>query len=86
MTTRLISYAQNGEDVVLWRALSDVESGNYLDIGANDPQLFSVTRSFYDRGWSGLCVEPQAELVEKFRAERPRDRGGSGHGLRPDAG
>lgn len=73
MTTRLISYAQNGEDVVLWRALKDVESGTYLDIGANDPQLFSVTRSFYDHGWSGLCVEPQAELVEKFRAERPRD-------------
>jgi FkbM family methyltransferase len=71
--TRFISFAQNGEDVVLWRALGHIESGTYLDIGANDPDLFSVTRAFYDRGWSGLCIEPEPTLVEKFKAERPRD-------------
>ncbi len=73
MTTRFVSSAQNGEDVVLWRALGHIPAGTYLDIGANDPSLFSVTRAFYDRGWSGLCVEPEPRLVEKFRAERPRD-------------
>src|SRR3982751_816177 len=74
VTTRFISSAQNGEDVVLWRALGHIDRGTYLDIGANDPDLFSVTRAFYDRGWSGLCVEPEPRLIEKFRAERPRDR------------
>ena len=38
-----ISYAQNYEDVILWRALRDVERGFYVDVGAADPQVDSVT-------------------------------------------
>lgn len=70
---RIVSFAQNGEDVVLARALNGVSPGVYLDIGANDPDLYSVSRSFYDRGWSGLCVEPNPAFVKRFRQERPRD-------------
>jgi len=70
---KMISYAQNGEDVVLWRALRDVAAGFYVDIGANDPRFLSITRAFYDAGWSGLCIEPLPDLVTKFRSERPRD-------------
>ena len=33
-----ISYAQNYEDVILWRALRDVEQGFYVDVGAADPE------------------------------------------------
>ena len=32
-----ISFAQNLEDVVLYRALSDVTHGFYVDVGANSP-------------------------------------------------
>ena len=69
-----LSHAQNGEDVVLWRALGHIEHGVYLDVGANDPSDDSVTRSFYDRGWSGIAVEPNSAFATKFRAERPRDQ------------
>jgi FkbM family methyltransferase len=69
----IISYAQNREDVVLWRALGDIERGRYVEIGANDPRMLSVTRAFYDRGWSGVTVEPMAEYVAMHRTERPRD-------------
>ena len=31
-----ISYAQNFEDVMLWRALKHVENGFYIDVGANE--------------------------------------------------
>ena len=34
---RFISYAQNNEDVLLWRALGHVRDGFYIDVGANDP-------------------------------------------------
>lgn len=68
-----VSYAQNGEDVVLWRALSGVPSGRYIDVGANDPKLASVSRAFYDRGWQGIAVEPNPEYARRYRAERPRD-------------
>jgi FkbM family methyltransferase len=69
-----ISYAQNFEDVILWRALSDVENGFYIDVGAADPEEDSVTRAFYDRGWSGINVEPLDEYFQKLQQARPRDR------------
>ena len=34
-----VSYAQHGEDVVLWRALSETRNGFYVDVGAFDPGL-----------------------------------------------
>lgn len=69
----IISYAQNREDVVLWRALSEVVGGRYVEIGANEPTTFSVTKAFYDHGWSGITVEPIEEYVRQHRQERPRD-------------
>jgi len=47
-----VSYAQNFEDVLLWRALHDVEHGRYLDVGAHDPVIDSVSLAFYEAGWS----------------------------------
>jgi FkbM family methyltransferase len=68
-----ISYAQNYEDVVLWRALGDVERGFYVDVGAADPDEDSVTRAFYDRGWSGINIEPLDGYFDKLKQARPRD-------------
>jgi len=68
-----ISYAKNFEDVILWRALCDVENGFYVDIGAADPQVDSVTHAFYERGWSGINVEPLDEHFTRLTQERPRD-------------
>jgi FkbM family methyltransferase len=69
-----VSFAQNGEDVVLDRVLVGVEIGNYVEVGANHPTVDSVSRSFYDRGWSGIAVEPNPTFAATFRAARPRDR------------
>jgi FkbM family methyltransferase len=69
----MISYAQNGEDVVLWRALGGVSAGRYVEVGANHPRDDSVTRAFYDRGWSGITIEPVPYFADLQRAERPRD-------------
>jgi FkbM family methyltransferase len=68
-----VSYAQNFEDVLLWRALGRVEHGFYIDVGAAHPDIDSVTRAFYDRGWSGINVEPTAEFSLRLAAARPRD-------------
>lgn len=70
---RFTSYAQNREDVVLWRALGDVQTGRYVEVGANRPLVDSVSRPFYDRGWSGITIEPMREFATAHRAERPRD-------------
>jgi len=67
----LISHAQNFEDVILWRALKHVESGFYIDIGANDPNAHSVSLAFYERDWHGVHVEPVPAFADKLRAARP---------------
>jgi len=68
-----ISYAQNREDVLLWRALGHVHCGFYVDVGANHPSADSVTKAFYDRGWCGINIEPLAGHVQELMAQRPRD-------------
>lgn len=68
-----ISYAQNFEDVMLWRALKHVDKGFYIDVGANDPERHSVTKAFYDRGWHGINIEPISEWHEKLQKERVND-------------
>lgn len=68
-----ISYAQNQEDVMLYRALRDVKQGFYIDVGAQDPVLNSVTKAFYDRGWNGINIEPITEYFQKLQLERPHD-------------
>jgi FkbM family methyltransferase len=68
-----ISYSQNFEDVLLWRALGHVANGFYIDVGANDPELHSVTKAFYDAGWHGINVEPMPSYRQPFVEQRPRD-------------
>jgi FkbM family methyltransferase len=68
-----ISYAQNLEDVMLYRALRDVKRGFYVDVGANSPDLHSVTRALYERGWRGINIEPVAVFHEQLVASRPDD-------------
>jgi FkbM family methyltransferase len=68
-----ISYAQNSEDVLLWRALGGIPNGFYIDVGANDPVEHSVTKAFYDAGWTGINVEPLPVHIAAFEAQRPRD-------------
>lgn len=68
-----ITYAQNFEDVLLWRALGHVRSGFYIDVGANDPEEHSVTKAFYDAGWRGINIEPLPMYAQAFRDQRKRD-------------
>jgi FkbM family methyltransferase len=70
---QFVSYAQHGEDVILWRALGDREDGFYVDVGAFDPSDDSVTRALYERGWRGVNIEPQPDRLETFQRERPED-------------
>jgi len=68
-----ISYAQNFEDVMLWRALKHIDQGFYIDVGANDPDQDSVTKAFYERGWRGINIEPVPQWFERLEKARPRD-------------
>ncbi len=80
-----VSYAQLCEDVVLFRALKNIEEGFYLDVGAYDPASASITKAFYDRGWHGINIEPVDTWFAKLAQARTRDinlkvAAGSSHG------
>lgn len=66
-----VSYAQNFEDVMLWRALKHIENGYYIDIGAQHPVIDSVSLAFYEHGWRGAHVEPTRQYSSLLRAARP---------------
>jgi len=68
-----LSYTQNLEDYHLSLAFAGQPSGSYIDIGAGHPVADNVSFWFYERGWSGIVVEPQAELAALYRRLRPRD-------------
>jgi FkbM family methyltransferase len=65
------SYAQNFEDVMLWRALKHVEDGFYIDVGAQHPVQDSVSKAFYEKGWRGIHVEATPAYAKLLRQDRP---------------
>lgn len=66
------SYAQNAEDVPLWRIFKDQPEGFYVDVGASGPND-SITRVFYEKGWSGVNIDPLPHFIDELNQVRPRD-------------
>ncbi len=68
-----ISYAQNREDLILAGFFPQGYKGFYVDVGANDPEIDSVTKIFYQNGWTGLNIEPIRSHFEALQTERKKD-------------
>ena len=71
-----LSYAQQGEDIVLWQILRGalgIERPTYLDIGAHHPVFNNNTFYFYERGARGVLVEPNPALHGVLEQIRPGD-------------
>lgn len=69
------SFSQVGEDRILdylFQSLG-ISKPSYLDIGANEPVHGSNTYFFYHRGSSGVCIEPEPSMYQKFKSVRERD-------------
>lgn len=67
------SFAQNFEDIILWRSFKNIKNGFYIDVGANHPTFESVTKLFYDNGWTGVNIEPESQLFKLLSEERNKD-------------
>ena len=70
---QFVSHTQNREDVVLNRVFGSMPRGRYVEVGANDPRIDSITYGFYRRGWSGLEIEANPAFADAFQEVRPRD-------------
>jgi FkbM family methyltransferase len=69
----LISFSQEGEDLIVRRKLAGLERGFYVDVGAHHPTRFSNTMAFYRRGWGGINIDPNPGAIRLFERDRPRD-------------
>ncbi len=70
----LISCAQNGEDIVLARALKPWDAkGFWVDCGAGHPKYNSATKLFSQFGWTGINIEPLADEFMLLTQDRPLD-------------
>ena len=58
---------------MLWRALRHVDRGTYIDVGAAHPVIDSVSAAFFERGWSGVHIEPEPTYAALLRSARPAD-------------
>ncbi len=67
------SFSQSGEDLVIDTLLRKKSRGFYVDVGAYDPNRFSNTKRFYQRGWKGINIEPDVNNYHKFLRQRKRD-------------
>ena len=68
-----IVYAQNGEDILLNRFFAGMWNGFYIDVGASDPVVYSVTKFFTTRGWRGINIDANPDALPRFDTHRPRD-------------
>ncbi len=69
----ITTYAQYNEDLILLALFHDVHKGFYVDVGANYPVIDSVTKLFYEKGWTGINIEPIESLYKQFLEVRPKD-------------
>ncbi|SDB36742.1 FkbM family methyltransferase [Bauldia litoralis] len=65
-------HGQIGQDYLLDEAVfRGMRDGTFIDIGANDGVFYSNSVMFErDRGWSGVCVEPNPAVFPKLIAQR----------------
>lgn len=69
------SYSQSGEDIIICDLFSrmGIDRPSYLDIGCNEPVALSNTFRLYKRGSTGVCIEPNPRLFQKFSKKRNKD-------------
>lgn len=67
------TYAQNKEDLIIDILTGYKRKGFYVDVGANNPDVISVTKKFYERGWNGINVEPDHSNYLLLEEKRKRD-------------
>ncbi|WP_170234217.1 FkbM family methyltransferase [Segetibacter aerophilus] len=65
------SFSQFGEDVIIQFFIRK-SKGFFVDIGCNHPINFSNTFELYKRGWTGINVDANPDLIKKFTL-RPKD-------------
>jgi len=67
------SYSSEGEDKVLIKILKNIKKGFYVDVGAYHPIRANNTLLLFQKGWSGINIDPSIFSISLFNFTRPDD-------------
>lgn len=59
-------FSQNNEQDYILEYFNDLNNGKYLEIGSFHPTKFSNTRALFEKGWSGVLVEPSPNCMKSL--------------------
>jgi FkbM family methyltransferase len=65
------SYAQHGEDYLIWEFFDRKTSGLIIEVGAFDGKYLSNSYALERQGWKAVCVEPLPYYYELLKKNRP---------------
>ena len=69
-----ISYSQCGEDLILKTIFGkNQRKGFFVDVGCNNPIQKNNTFKLYLKGWRGINIDGNSDLIKKFRSIRKGD-------------
>ncbi len=63
--------SQHGEDIFLWEYFGRKDKGICVEVGAFDGKTCSNTFAFESLGWNCILIEPDPDMVEMARQNRP---------------
>ncbi len=65
------TYSQFAQDAYIYNIIfNKINNGVFVDVGANEPIHCNNTYLFEKKGWTGIAIEPQDYLREKWDMER----------------
>jgi len=70
------SFSFAGEDRIIEALLKAkiTEPGFYVDVGCNHPKFLSNTYGLYRKGWRGICIDANSNLIRRYPFYRPKDK------------
>jgi FkbM family methyltransferase len=63
-------FYEDNEPQVQAAYFKSIPPGFFVDVGANDPVIYSQSYALEQRGWSGILVEPLPDRAQQLRARR----------------
>ena len=76
MSISIKSYSQLGEDLIVAGIAQGMRLNTfcYVDVGANSPINLNNTYLFYEAGYRGVLIEPDARYCAELQKARPGDK------------
>tara|TARA_B100000989_G_scaffold39370_1_gene24953 strand:+ start:1274 stop:2014 length:741 start_codon:yes stop_codon:yes gene_type:complete len=68
-----VSYSSFGEEILVNRIFKDKKDGFFVDVGAFNPVVGSLTKILYDKGWKGINLDFSETNINLFKIFRKRD-------------